>query len=78
MYSQKERTTSDKYDWELDFEYYIARISRIDNFVLITTQSNWGKLFTHLVDFNSEKKLQAIDEIFLFYSHSKRYSYLYQ
>ena len=69
LFSEKKKVVkynpnSDKYDWELDFEDYITGISRIDNFVFITTKSFWGKLFTYLVDFNSGKKIWTIDEIF--------------
>ena len=51
-------------EWELDFEYNVYGISRIDNFVFVTTYSNWGKIYTSLVEFDTGKKLWTLKEIF--------------
>ena len=51
-------------EWELDFEYNVYGISRIDNFVFVTTYSNWGKTYTSLVEFDTGKKLWTLKEIF--------------
>ena len=54
----------DTTEWEVDFEYKISGISRIDTYVFVTTYSNWGFNYTSLIDFNSGKKLWTINQIF--------------
>ena len=87
LFSEKKKVVkynskSDNYEWELDFEYKVYGISRIDNLVFITTYSNWGKSFTNLVDFENGKKLWRINEVFysvhivgdtLIYLNNKKY-----
>ena len=51
-------------EWELDFEYNVYGISRIDNYVFVTTCSNWGTTYTSLVEFDTGKKLWTLKEIF--------------
>ena len=51
-------------EWELDFEYNVYGISRIDNYVFVTTYSNWGTTYTSLVEFDTGNKLWTLKEIF--------------
>lgn len=78
----KYSSKNDTYEWELEFDYRVYGISRIDNHVFVTTYSNWGKQFTNLVDFNTGKLLWTMNEIFysvhivdevLIYVNKKKY-----
>ena len=56
LFSEKKKlvkynASKDVSEWELDFEYKIYGISRIDNYVFVTTYSNWGRpipVWSHL------------------------------
>ena len=39
----KYNTKNDNYEWDLEFEYNVYGIVRIDNYVFVTTYSNWGE-----------------------------------
>jgi len=39
----KYNTKNDSYEWDVEFEYNVYGIVRIDDFVFVTTYSNWGK-----------------------------------
>ena len=87
LFSEKKKlvkynASKDVSEWELDFEYKIYGISRIDNYVFVTTYSNWGTTYTCLVAFDSGKKLWTLEEIFysvhiigdkLIYKDKKKY-----
>ena len=45
--------SKDVFEWEHEFKYKISGISRIDDLVIITTSSIWGKNFTYKVSVNS-------------------------
>lgn len=71
-----------KYDWEIDFKYRVSGLSRIEDYVFVTTYSNWGKPFTHLIDFDKGKILWEVEDIFysvhiientLIYYNKKKY-----
>lgn len=34
---------NDAFEWELNFNHRVTGISRIDDYVFVTTSSNWGK-----------------------------------
>ena len=87
LFSEKKKlvkynASKDVSEWELDFEYKIYGVSRIDNYVFVTTYSNWGTTYTSLVAFDSGKKLWTLEEIFysvhiigdkLIYKDKKKY-----
>ena len=69
LFSEKKKlvkynASKDVSELEFDFEYKIYGISRIDNYVFVTTYSNWGTTYTSLVAFDSGKKLWTLEEIF--------------
>tara|TARA_B100000768_G_scaffold31182_1_gene29697 strand:+ start:32 stop:661 length:630 start_codon:yes stop_codon:yes gene_type:complete len=52
-------------DWKVDFDKNITGISRVDDYVFITTSNNWGTSnSTSLIDFKSGKKTWDLKEIF--------------
>ena len=52
-------------DWKVDFDKHITGISRVDDYVFVTTRNNWGtSKSTSLIDFNSGKKTWDLKEIF--------------
>ena len=52
-------------DWKVDFDKNITGISRVDDYVFITTSNNWGTPnSTSLIDFKSGKKTWDLKEIF--------------
>ena len=64
----KYNTKNDNYEWDLEFEYNVYGIVRIDNYVFVTTYSNWCKMFTSLVDFTTGEKIWT-KEIYLYSIH---------
>lgn len=69
LFSEKKKlvkynASKDVSELEFDFEYKIYGISRIDNYVFVTTYSNWGTTYISLVAFDSGKKLWTLEEIF--------------
>ncbi|MCH1539106.1 MAG: hypothetical protein L7S43_03935 [Flavobacteriaceae bacterium] len=59
-------TASQKIEWSVSFENKIAGITRVNEFVFISTASNWGKYYTSLLEFNTGKLLWTIDKILYF------------
>jgi|SaaInlStandDraft_1057018.scaffolds.fasta_scaffold00244_20 hypothetical protein len=59
-------TASQKIEWNVSFEKKIAGISRVNEFVFISTVNNWGKYYTSLLEFNTGKLLWTIDKILYF------------
>jgi len=55
---------NDAFKWELNFKHRVTGISRIDDYVFVTTSSNWGKQSTNLIYFESGEILWTKDEIF--------------
>ena len=52
-------------DWKVDFDKHITGISRVDDYVFVTTRNNWGtSISTSLIDFKSGKKTWDLKEIF--------------
>ena len=64
----KYNTKNDSYEWDVEFEYNVYGIVRIDDFVFVTTYSNWGKTFTSLIDFSNGGKMWT-KEIYLYSIH---------
>ena len=55
---------NDIYEWELNFEHRVTGISRIEDYVFVTTSSNWGLQSTNLIYFDSGEKLWTKNEVF--------------
>ncbi|MGB1971208.1 MAG: hypothetical protein ACPHSE_01815 [Flavobacteriaceae bacterium] len=54
----------DVYQWEVDIEFKVTGISRIDDYVFVTSSSNWGVQMTSLIDFSNGQILWTINDIF--------------
>ena len=61
---RKYNPSKDIFEWEHEFEYKISGISRIDDLVIVTTYSNWGKNYTSLLSFETGEKFWEIQNIF--------------
>ena len=61
---RKYNPSYDIFEWEHEFEYKISGISRIDDLVIVTTYSNWGKNYTSLLSFETGEKFWEIQTIF--------------
>jgi hypothetical protein len=59
-------TALQKIEWNVSFEKKIAGITRVNEFVFISTVNNWGKYYTSLLEFNTGKLLWTIDKILYF------------
>jgi hypothetical protein len=60
----KYNSKDNNYEWELDFSHKVFGLSRVHNYVFVTTYSNWGKSFSHIIDFENGKLLWEIEDIF--------------
>lgn len=60
----KYNSKDNSYEWALDFKYNIVGLSRVDDYVFVTTNSNWGKQFSHIVDYKQGKILWETDNVF--------------
>ena len=60
----KYNSKDDNFEWVIEFSVKIYGLSRVDNYVFVTTYSNWGKSFSHIVDFENGKLLWEIEDIF--------------
>ena len=79
----KYNTKNDSYEWDVEFEYNVYGIVRIDDFIFVTTYSNWGKTFTSLIDFSNGEKMwtkeiylysiHIIDNLLIYVNKKKRY-----
>ncbi len=79
----KYNTKNDSYEWDVEFEYDVYGIVRIDDFIFVTTYSNWGKTFTSLIDFSNGEKMwtkeiylysiHIIDNLLIYVNKKKRY-----
>ena len=57
---------SDKHsiEWKFKFDSYVTGVSKVDNFVFVTTSSWWGNsLFTTLIDYSSGQKKWTIKQV---------------
>ena len=61
---RKYNPSNDIFEWEHEFKYKISGISRIDDLVIVTTYSNWGKNYTSLLSFETGEKFWEIQNIF--------------
>ena len=69
LFSEKKKvvkynSNDNNYEWVIDFRYKISGLSRIENYVFVTTYSNWGKSFSHIIDFQKGILLWEIEDIF--------------
>ena len=60
----KYSSRDNNYEWEIDFTNQVSGLSRVDNYVFVTTSSIWGKQYSHIVDFKKGKILWEIKDIF--------------
>lgn len=60
----KYNSKDDNYEWVMEFSHKIHSLSRVDKYVFVTTYSNWGKSFSHIIDFENGKLLWEIEDIF--------------
>ncbi|MEK9613552.1 MAG: hypothetical protein VW080_06465 [Flavobacteriaceae bacterium] len=51
-----------KYEWRIELENKVAGISRIDNFVLVSSHS-WTTYYTSLIDYSTGDKIWTINKI---------------
>ena len=69
LFSEKKKVVKynskdNSYEWALDFNYNIVGLSRVDDYVFVTTNSNWGKQFSHIIDYKQGKILWETDNVF--------------
>ena len=69
LFSEKKKVVKynskdNSYEWALDFKYNIVGLSRVDDYVFVTTNSNWGKQFSHIIDYKKGKILWETDNVF--------------
>ena len=62
LFSEKKKvvkynSNNNNYEWDIDFRHKVSGLSRVENYVFVTTYSNWGKSFSHIVDFQKGIKL---------------------
>ena len=60
----KYNSKDNNYEWVLDFKNTISGISRVDDYVFVTTTSFWGKQFSHIIDYKQGKILWEINDVF--------------
>ena len=69
LFSEKKKvvkynSNDNNYEWVIDFRHKISGLSRVENYVIVTTYSNWGKSFSHIIDFQKGILLWEIEDIF--------------
>ena len=69
LFSEKKKvvkynSNDNNYEWVIDFRHKISGLSRVENYVFVTTYSNWGKSFSHIIDFQKGILLWEIEDIF--------------
>ena len=60
----KYNSKDNNYEWVLDFKNNISGLSRVENYVFVTTTSFWGKQFSHIVDYKQGKILWETEDVF--------------
>ncbi len=60
----KYNSKDNNYEWVIDFSHDISGLSRVNNYVFVTTSSIWGKQYSHIVDFKKGKVLWEIKDVF--------------
>lgn len=60
----KYNSKDNNYEWVIGFTHKIYGLSRVENYVFVTSYSNWGKSFSHIVDFENGKLLWEIEDVF--------------
>ena len=60
----KYNSKDNNYEWVLEFKNSISGLSRVDDYVFVTTTSFWGKQFSHIVDYNHGKIFWEIEDVF--------------
>ena len=60
----KYNSKDNNYEWVIDFSHDISGLSRVNNYVFVTTSSIWGKQYSHIVDFKKGNVLWEIKDVF--------------
>ena len=60
----KYNSKDDNFEWVIEFSHKICGLSRVDNYVFVTTYSNWGKNYTSLLSFETGEKFWEIQNVF--------------
>ena len=60
----KYNSKDNNYQWALDFKNTISGLSRVEDYVFVTTTSFWGKQFSHIIDYKEGKILWEIEDVF--------------
>jgi len=47
----KYNSKDNNYKWVIDFNYNVCGLSIVENYVFVTTYSNWGISYSHIIDF---------------------------
>ena len=61
----KYNSKDNNYQWALDFKNTISGLSRVEDYVFVTTTSFWGKQFSHIIDYKQGKILWEIEDVFI-------------
>ena len=78
----KYNSKDNNYEWVIDFSHDISGLSRVNNYVFVTTSSIWGKQYSHIVDLKKGNVLWEIKDVFysvhivdktLVFSNRKKY-----
>ena len=60
----KYNSKDNNYKWVIDFNYNVCGLSRVENYVFVTTYSNWGISYSHIIDFQQGEILWEIEDVF--------------
>ena len=60
----KYNSKDNNYEWVIDLNNEVSGLSRVDNYVFVTTSSIWGKQYSHIVDFKKGRILWEIKDVF--------------
>ena len=60
----KYNSKDNNYQWALDFKNTISGLSRVEDYVFVTTTSFLGKQFSHIIDYKQGKILWEIEDVF--------------
>lgn len=60
----KYNSKDNNYKWVIDFNYNVCGLSIVENYVFVTTYSNWGISYSHIIDFQQGEILWEIEDVF--------------
>ena len=69
LFSEKKKvfkydSKDNNYEWVIEFNYKVSGLSRVENYVFVTTYSNWGISYSHIIDFQKGEILWEIEDVF--------------